>query len=73
MSTMSWVTAAIGFAGFLSGYLLRSYVSYRRRLRARRARYDLPSGHRTLMPIEEAQGAKLSSAESAPLVPADAA
>jgi hypothetical protein len=73
MNTMSWITFAIGFAGFLCGYLLRSYVSYRRRTRARRARYELATGHRTFAPAEEAEAAKLSSAQSAPLVPADVA
>lgn len=73
MSTMSWIIPAIGIAGFVSGYLLRSYVSHRRHVRARRARYRLASGHRTLAPIKEDETNQPSSAASAPLVPADAA
>ena len=32
-------------AGFAFGYLVRSYVSYRRRLRARRSAYTIPGTH----------------------------
>jgi hypothetical protein len=73
MSTVTWITVAIGFAGFVCGYLLRSYVSYRRRKRARRARYELATKHRIFAPAAEPEAAQPTSAESVPLVPADPA
>ena len=68
MSTITWLTA-IWIAGFVSGYGLRSYVSYRRRTRARRSRYERPSARRTLAPIEEPKPAELAPEKAAPLVP----
>lgn len=55
-NSMSFITyaflVAVWVAGFAAGYLLRSYLSYRRRTRAQRARYRLPEsqGWLTLVP-----------------------
>ena len=73
MSTITWVIPAIWIAGFVSGYVLRSYLSHRRHMRARRARYEVPTGQRTLASMEQVAPAQLCSSESASLVPADAA
>ena len=65
---------AIWITGFAGGYVLRSYISFRRRTRTRRSRYDIPTTRRTLMPAQEkAQTAKLDSNEGSPLVPEDVA
>ena len=73
MSTITWIIPAIWIAGFVSGYVLRSYLSHRRHMRARRARYEVPTGQRTLARMEKVGPAKLYYSESASLVPADAA
>jgi hypothetical protein len=47
------VVLAVGIAGFIAGYGLRSYLSNQRRRRARRARFDIPGSGRTLDPPED--------------------
>ena len=71
MSTITWLIPTIWIAAFVSGYGLRSYVSYRRRTRSRRSRYERPSVRRTLAPIEEPKPAELAPEKAAPLVPVD--
>ena len=52
-------------AGFAFGYLVRSYVSFRRRQRARRAAYTVPGAHTRFTLMQNAE-------EGAPaLVPQD--
>jgi hypothetical protein len=61
MITVAWIFA-IWIAGFLGGYALRSYVSVRRRRRARRARYEFSSTRRTLSPAEDEETIELATA-----------
>ena len=73
MSTISWIMPAIWIVGFVTGYGLRSYISFLRRALARRLRYEVPPARRTLAPVEETEAAKLPSGESSRLVPEDVA
>src|SRR5690349_18310930 len=50
------VLAAVWVGGFALGYLLRSYVSYRRRMRARRSRYWVPETQRRIMSVPDIDG-----------------
>ena len=51
--TLGIVVLAVGIAGFVAGYGLRSYLSNQRRKRARRARFEIPGSGRTLDPPED--------------------
>jgi hypothetical protein len=45
MNIVAWALLVAGSAGgFASGYLLRTYLSYRRRRRLQSERYELPRG-----------------------------
>jgi hypothetical protein len=44
------VVLAVGIAGFVAGYGMRSYLSFQRRRRAQRSRFDVPATSRTLDP-----------------------
>jgi hypothetical protein len=44
------IMLAVGAAGFVAGYALRSHLSHQRRMNARRSRLHVPSSGRTLDP-----------------------